>query len=252
MGGFSFSNSYRPMESISLLRPKVIAIFSCSWISCSSRGSVTFRPFTMAQAMAGRMGRTLGCTSTSCFESLKAAFGRPLRRPSLAFSSLAMPSALHKSGRLLSLISMLSLSPSIASSSHLARLRALPSSPAVSFFPRRPLRSCRLRSIVGMLLPHQRRIAQPLRVVAEQMPYVIDSHLEHEQPVEAHAPHQHGFPDAKVLQDLGPRKPRARELHPAQLGMLAAQLHAGLGEGIIVGDEPDFFGARKQIGRAHV
>src|SRR3989344_8920016 len=182
---------------------------------------------------------------TSCFESLNRAWGIPFRRPSLPLSSRATPSALHKSGRLLSLTSIFIWSPSLASSSHLAKCSRCSSSLAESFFPSNWFRSFRLASMMGMLLLlHRGRVPQPLQVVAEQVPNVVDAHLEHGQPIHAHAPQDQGLLDAEACRYLGPGEPAAGELHPAEFGVLAAELHAGLREGKVIRRELDFGGAR--------
>src|SRR5438552_17757778 len=96
------------------------------------------------------------------------------------------------SGRLLSLTSMETMSPSSDSTSPLtkAKISLRPSLSRGTVLPRRPSRSVSENCTLGALAHHL--LSNPFKVRSEQLTYILDSPAHHIQPVNPETPREDG------------------------------------------------------------
>src|SRR6266516_2692839 len=143
------------------------------------------------------------------------------------------------SGRLLSLTSIETASPSSDSTSPLtkARISLSPSLSRGTVLPSRPSRSSSENCTLGILA--HRLVPNPFQVRGEQLANILDLTMHHVEPVNPETPRQDRDLDAQRLRHFGTEESTTAELHPADTLPVRLQLNTRLREREIVRLEPD-------------
>src|SRR6266702_1009123 len=143
------------------------------------------------------------------------------------------------SGRLLSLTSIETASPSSDSTSPLtkARISLSPSLSRGTVLPSRPSRSSSENCTLGILA--HRLVPNPFQVRSEKLANILDLTMHHLEPVNPETPRQDRNLDAQWLRHLWTEDSTTTKLHPATTLPVRLQLHTRLREREIVRLEPD-------------
>src|SRR6266566_3378840 len=159
--------------------------------------------------------------------------------PSWYLRARAIPSTDQMSGRLLSLTSIETASPSSDSTSPLtnARISLRPSTSRGTVLPSNPSRSFRENCTLGILA--HRLVPNPVKVRSEQLANILNLTVHHVEPVNPETPRQDRDLDAQRLRYLWTEYSTATKLHPANTLPVRLQLNTRLREREIVRLEPD-------------
>src|SRR6266705_1017903 len=159
--------------------------------------------------------------------------------PSWYLRARAIPSTDHMSGRLLSLTSIETVSPSSDSTSPLtnARISLRPSLSRGTVFPNNLSRSVSENCTLGVLA--HRLVPNPVQVRGEQLANILYLTAHHVEPVNPETPSEDRDLDSQRLRHLWTEDSTTPELHPAETLPVRLQLNTWLREREIVGLEPD-------------